>query len=347
MIDEKPAKSLEETEKWLGREEHFEGVDEVTRSDIRRKLEVYCFDCPLHYDPLVANAHGFRDIIAPVAMIPLWALPPYWAPGEPSIFGPGQPELGGRRQLEVPTPFKRGFNASAEVENLAPLYPGDRLHGATKLVEVKPRETRLGYGVFLTTETRLWKSSGELVSVQRSTGYRYDPSPERVKEGRPSAAEPATAPEADTDPTNPDVDWAQQIRSGDVSVGDELPPYRIWLNYQRIVMSVANDRMWGTNHHNRDAARAGGLDDIIFNTRGYEMVFEIMFRRWMGLDGWLQKLGPFKMGKSSHPGDVLTCGARVTNKEPGDGKGLVSLDIWVRNPRAEAVQGQAIVSLPT
>ena len=62
--------------------------------------------------------------------------------------------------------------------------------------------------------------------------------------------------------------------------------------------------MWGSNHHNRDVARAGGLDDIIFNTRGYEMIFEIMFRRWMGLDGWLTKLGPFRMGKSSHPGDL-------------------------------------------
>ena len=346
-MEGKPAKSLEETKKWLGREVQFEGIDDVTRSDIRRKLEVYCFDCPLHYDAQVATAHGFPDIIAPVAMTPLWAQPPYWAPGAPPLFAPDRRELAGRAQLEVPTPFTRGFNASAEVENLLPLYPGDHLHGATKLVEVNPKETRLGNGVFLTTETRLWKSTGDLVSVHRSTGYRYDPSPDRLGAVRTSSREQTPSTAAATDASNPDIAWTKQIRFGDVNVGDELPPYRLWLSYQRIVMSVANDRMWGSNHHNRDAARAGGLDDIIFNTRGYEMVFEIMFRRWMGLDGWLQKLGPFRMGKSSHPGDVLSCGARVTNKEVTDGKGLVHLDISVQNPRAEAVHGKAIVSLPT
>lgn len=102
-MDGTPAKSLEATEKWLGREVQFEGVDDVTGSDIRRKLEVYCFDCPLHYDAQVAKAHGFRDIIAPVAMTPLWAQPPYWAPGAPPLFAPGRRELAGRVQLEVHT----------------------------------------------------------------------------------------------------------------------------------------------------------------------------------------------------------------------------------------------------
>jgi hypothetical protein len=212
-------------------------------------------------------------------------------------------------------------------------------------VEVSPRETRLGTGVFLTTETRLWKQSGELVSIQRNIGFRYDPAPDRIEREKTQRERPTVADEP-VDAPNPDIDWSQQIRYGDVSVGDELPPYRVWLSYQRIVMSVAQDRMWGSNHHNRDVARAGGLDDIIFNTRGYEMIFEIMFRRWMGLDGWLTKLGPFRMGKSSHPGDLMSCGARVTGKDVVDGRGQIHLDIWVRNPRTEAVQGQATVTLP-
>jgi 3-methylfumaryl-CoA hydratase len=341
------AASLDETRKMLGHEEQFEGVDDVTRSDIRRKLEVYCFDCPLHYDADVARAHGFRDIIAPGAMTALWAQPANWAPGSPPLFRPGTKEISGRAQLEVPTPFRRGFNASSEVELLEPLYPGDHLHGATKLIEVNPKETRLGNGVFLTTETRLWKSTGELVSISRSTGYRYDPAPDRVTTVREkSQGERAAAYEEPADVQNPDVDWSKQVRFGDVNVGDELPAYEIWLSYQRIVMSVANDRMWGPNHHNRDFARVGGHDDIIFNTRGYEMVLEIMFRRWMGLDGWLKKLGPFRMGRSSHPGDTLTCGARVTDKEQADGKGLVHVDLWVKNPRSEAATGKAIVALP-
>ena len=66
------------------------------------------------------------------------------------------------------------------------------------------------------------------------------------------------------------------------------------------------------------------------------MGMEITLRRWIGLDGRLNKLGPFRMVKNSHPGDLLTCSARVVNKEVVDGKGRVDLEISVRNPRASA-----------
>ena len=58
--DEPRALSVDELQAWIGREHKFAGVDEVSRNDIRRKLEVYCFDCPLHYDDNVARAHGYR-----------------------------------------------------------------------------------------------------------------------------------------------------------------------------------------------------------------------------------------------------------------------------------------------
>jgi len=338
--------SLEETQKWLGRETAFEGIDEVTRNDIRRKLEVYCFDCPLHYDEKVARAHGYRTIIAPAAMTPLWAMPAYWSPGEPSIFAPGLPEKTGSVRVDVPTPFSKGFNASSEAEYFEPLYPGDRLRGTSKLIEITPKRTRVGDGVFLTAETRISKRTGELVAIQRNTGYRYNPLPERLEAAQagPREQEPPSgqAPEG----SNPEVDWDRQLSFESVNIGDDVPPYSVWLNYQRIVMSVAVDRMWSSIHHNRDAAHAAGLDDIIFNTRGYEMVFEITLRRWMGLDGRLRKLGPFRMVKNSHPGDTLTCRARVVNKEALDNQGRVHLEISIQNPRAEAARGQAIVSLP-
>ncbi len=338
--------SLEETRKWLGRESTYEGVDEVTRSDIRRKLEVYCFDCPLHYDESVARAHGYRTIIAPAALTPLWAMPAYWSPGEPTIFAPGLWEKNGSFRLDVPTPFSKGFNGAAEVEHFEPVYPGDRLRATSKLVEITPKQTRLGVGVFLTSETRLSKQTGELVAVHRNTGYQYNPLPKRPSTAKAATEDQETQTEQRTEESNAPVDWNRQLSFQSVNVGDEVPPYNVWLNYQRIVMSVAVDRMWSSIHHNRDAARAAGLDDIIFNTRGYEMVFEIMLRRWIGLDGRLMKLGPFRMVKSSHPDDTLTCSARVVNKEVIENQGRVHLEISVKNPRAEAARGQAIVSLP-
>ncbi len=339
------AEILAELEGSLGQEIEFEGVDEVTQNDIRRKLEVYCFDCPLHYDPLVAQAHGYRTVVAPLAMTSLWAVPPYWTPGEPSPWAPGLKERNGTRKMETPEPFPRGFNAGHEWEAFEPLYPGDKLRGSSKLAKVEPKKTRLGEGVFITNETRLSKQTGELVLVARSTSYRYEPTADVVRAAQEAAVEqpPETEQPAESSPV---VDWSRQIRYGDVAVGDEVPPYYLWLNYQRIVMSVAADRMWGSIHHNREIARASGLNDTIFNSRGYEMMFEITLRRWMGLDGRTHKMGPFRLVKNSHPGDTLTGRARVMGKELKDGLGLITLEMGVDNPRGEAARGEVIVSLP-
>src|SRR5436190_12877342 len=107
---------LVELEAWLGRESEHDGVDEVTLSDIRRKLEVYCFDCPLHYDAQVAQAHGYRTVVAPVAMSGLWAVPPYWTSGETPPWAPGLRERNGTVRSPAPEPYPRGLNAGHETE---------------------------------------------------------------------------------------------------------------------------------------------------------------------------------------------------------------------------------------
>src|SRR5439155_18915355 len=130
----------------------------------------------------------------------------------------------------------RGFNASAEYEAFEPLYPGDRLTAVTRLAKLEPKRTRLGDGVFITNETRLTKQSDELVVISRATGYSYDPSEEALEATRGPREEkpPATTPPAESSPV---VDWTKQLHFADVQEGDEAPPYSIWLNYQRIVMS--------------------------------------------------------------------------------------------------------------
>jgi acyl dehydratase len=342
--------TLEETSKWLGRELPTHGVDEVSRTDIRRKLEVYCFDCPLYYDDRVAQAHGYRATPAPVVMTPLWAMPAHWAPGQPAPFDPNDPDYrlhGVPEEVAVPMPFARNVQAGSEAEYFEPLYPGDRLHGVRKLVEITPKQTRLGNGAFFTFESRHWKQTDELVCVTRSTGYRYDPSPERVAETRGRTREPATQPAARAlVESSLEVDWTKQVAFEDVSVGMEIPRYRVFLSYQRIVMSVAADRMLSPLHTSRDYARGQGLPDVIFNTRGYDMVFEIALRRWMGLDGRVRKMGPFRMTHNTHPGDTVSAGGRVESVEVRDGEGLVTLEVWVENPRGEAARGKATVSLP-
>ncbi|HWE74813.1 MAG TPA: MaoC family dehydratase N-terminal domain-containing protein [Stellaceae bacterium] len=338
--------SLDELQAWVGREHGFAGIDAVTRSDIRRKLEVFCCDCPLYYDDAVARAHGYRGLVAPVVMTPLWGMPAYWEPGEPVFYGPSlRPKAGGIR-TDLPNVYPRGVNTATEWEYFEPLYPGDQLSGNWKLIEIKPRKTeRLGEGIFLTVETSIYKQSGELVAKNRNTGFRYpdrkDDAP-RAKREKPAPTETSSGSE----PTMVPVDWQHQLRFGDVAVGDAIPPYTMWLSYQRIVMSVAVDRMWSPIHHDRDRAKAAGFGDIIFNTRSYEMLFEVMLRRWIGLDGKIGKLGPFRMTGSSYPDDVITSSARILEKLEEGGEKRVKLELLVLNPRGEAARGEAQVVLP-
>ena len=128
---------VEELTAWIGRENTHDGADEVSRNDIRRKLEVFCYDCPLYTDDATARAHGYRMAFAPWALVPLWSLPPYWQPGEPPLWGPGRTEKTGGHTLPIPSPWKNTVNASSEVTYYEPVYPGDRLRTVQKLVEIK------------------------------------------------------------------------------------------------------------------------------------------------------------------------------------------------------------------
>jgi acyl dehydratase len=346
-VSDRAVVSLDELQGWIGREHPFVGADEVTLSDIRRKLEVYCFDCPLHYSEEVARAHGYHGVVAPVAMTALWAMPPYWSPGEPVLYKPGVREQAGGIRTDVPVPaaYQGGVNTATQWEYFAPVYPGDALHGHWRLVEIKPRETRLGMGVFLTVEATIFKRSGELVAKNSNTHYRFAPKPREEKAEKPVEPPPETTADGSNaaDATTAAFDWTRQLRFDAVAVGDDVPSYSMWLSYQRIVMSVAADRMFSGLHHYRERARGRGFRDIIFNTRGYEMMFEIMLRRWIGLDGKITKLGPFRMTGSSYPSDLVTVSARVTSK--GE-EGRVDVELLARNDRGEAARGQAQVMLP-
>ena len=75
------------------------------------------------------------------------------------------------------------------------------------------------------------------------------------------------------------------------------------------------------------------------------MVFEITLGRWIGLDGRIRKMGPFRMNKNSHPGDTITGRARVVGKELWDGESIIQLGVGVVNPRDEAARGEATVSV--
>lgn len=248
------------------------------------------------------------------------------------------------------SPYSKGVNAASEWEYFEPLYVGDRLTGVSKLVGVEEKRTRLGDGAFFYYESSYLKETGELVAVNRNTLYSFDPD-EGARPGEPEEQDSSLAAGAGDEPLLSDssgeqTEWGAGLSVADVTKGAEAAPYAVQLTYQRIVMGVAADRMFASIHHNRDAARAAGLDDIIFNTRGIETLQEIGLRRWMGLGGRIRRLGPFRMRSNLYPGDLAQVRLLVTDVEEQPPGGRVQVKIEIFSQRGTAVTGEAMVELP-
>ena len=160
------------------------GADAVEPGTIRRYAEPLELDCPLHYDPAVARAHGYPDVVAPYTAALSYSVPAMWRPGEPTLYGDPAPDAQPARSPinneDMPLgPKTTGFFATdIALDFVRPLHAGERVgRRGRKLVGCVPKRTSLGRGAFLTWESELVTESGEVVAVVRSGTYAYDPEP--------------------------------------------------------------------------------------------------------------------------------------------------------------------------
>jgi acyl dehydratase len=136
------------------------------------------------------------------------------------------------------------------------------------------------------------------------------------------------------------------LRFADVADGAELPPFSVPLTIQRLVMEAAANRDFAPIHHDREIARATGAPDPYANTMLLQAIFEATVRQWMGLSGRLRRLS-FSMRSFATVGAVLSGHGRVRARQPGDGGGLVDLEVWAESGGAPAAVGTATVWLPS
>jgi uncharacterized protein len=151
------------------------GADAVSAGDIRRKLEVIGFDCPLHYDEECARRHGYETIVSPVSMTRVWAMPAYWSPGEPMLGE--EPMSTPIAATSVPGEGDTLIATGVRTEHLAPIHPGDRISAAVVLRSVTPKRTSLGPGAFLVVETTYSNQRGDAVSIETVTLLRFQQQP--------------------------------------------------------------------------------------------------------------------------------------------------------------------------
>lgn len=155
-------------------------ADTIEPGQVRRYLEPIEFDCPLHYDPVVAKEHGYDGIIAPYSGLASWTASAIWDPADGVIYDSAERDASPRRRMAAQgrpypaPPTNAGFATDVEYEYLKPFRVGDRLTTrGRRLVQCLPKETSVGRGAFMITESEVVNQDGELIARARLGNYSY------------------------------------------------------------------------------------------------------------------------------------------------------------------------------
>ena len=128
----------------------------------------------------------------------------------------------------------------------------------------------------------------------------------------------------------------------DVQVGQELPPLDVPLTAALIVGGALASRDYTPVHHDRGAAQAQGLSDVIMNiltTNGYVGRY---VTDWAGPDAVVKEL-QVKLGAPNMPGDTMKMTGTVTAAENGD----VEVAVLGKNSWGNHVEGTVKLALPS
>ncbi|MCP4003646.1 MAG: acyl dehydratase [bacterium] len=131
------------------------------------------------------------------------------------------------------------------------------------------------------------------------------------------------------------------LRFADVKVGQELPPLDVPLTAAIIVGGAIASRDFTPVHHDRGAAQAQGLNNVIMNiltTNGYIGRF---VTDWAGPDATLTGV-KIRLGAPNLPGDVMKMSGTVQTAE----QGVVEVAVVGKNAWGNHVEGTVTLTLP-
>jgi N-terminal half of MaoC dehydratase len=153
----------------------YVGVDPVNAADIRRRLEVLEWDCPLHYDHDLARELGHPSPPSPVTMLKTWVMPAYWRPGEPRSDAGCGALLPRYSYLDIPAPGSAIFATNVKTVYHTDVYDGDALTAYPRFRSISRKSTSVGDGAFLVFETDYRNQDGKLVATEEFTIFRFEP----------------------------------------------------------------------------------------------------------------------------------------------------------------------------
>ncbi len=324
--------------RWRG-EPHVGGA--VYLEDITKFAKAIGDNNPLWLDVDYAMATRWRGIIAPPTFVDRFT--PFYVLGDDNSQG----YLGG--PLPIAKPFRHGFSAGDDYENLRPVRPGDVISVTTTLDDITERQSKPGIGrmVFIKYVKTYRNQRNDVVSICRWTSLCYE---------GPSDGEtvPDTIDVSDqspiVNPTTPTVEgreqWTRPTYFDDVREGDELAPVSRLQTQKRFIRWAQASNDLSDIHYDYKLMRSRGMPDVVGQGALSTAYIGTMLTNWCMPAGFLRRL-TVQYRHYSFPGDVLTTKGVVTSKRRDAGDNVVTLDVWAENQHGRRLTvGQAVVSLP-
>lgn len=139
----------------------------------------------------------------------------------------------------------------------------------------------------------------------------------------------------------------RQLYYEDVINGSEITPLVKQPTTTQLVMWAGASGDYNAIHFDKDYALRQGLPGVIVHGQLSGAFLGQMLTDWVGDLGSINKLSLSYKGMNV-PGETLTCRGKVIKKFIEESRYLVTLRIWVENPKGEkTLTGTAVVSLPS
>ena len=144
------------------------------------------------------------------------------------------------------------------------------------------------------------------------------------------------------------ADWSNQRYFEDVQEGDTVPSVTYNMTVQRLVIEAGGNRDFNPIHHNTRIAQGQGAPEMYANNVFVQSMWERCVRDYIGLDGRVKKVGPFRMRVFNTVGESVVTQGTVKRKWQESGENLVELEIWSEHSKGVSVgPGPVLVTLPS
>ncbi|HTP51870.1 MAG TPA: hypothetical protein VMK42_14345 [Anaeromyxobacteraceae bacterium] len=140
---------------------------------------------------------------------------------------------------------------------------------------------------------------------------------------------------------------ASQTFFEDVREGQEIPSLRKDVSPVSILMYVASVWLMDRIHFDQPfATQRRGLPGVVAPGNMGGDYYAQLLSEFAGDDGQVRKMS-FQFRNFMLADDVLEVGGRIVKKYMSEGKGIVDLELWIKNQgQVNCVPGKGLVALP-